>query len=522
MLPVLRRLLWLPALAGPIALISVLWQFNRFVDAAHWNSDAVATALVAEDLAHHVGGATVLGDVSSLSTLLAFRATEWLPAHRWVWGAMPYALTLLGIALLALAAYWLAGRWAAATTAAIALAVSADVLFTQIAPAFRATTWFSVALLAAFVVLLAGDRLRGPWLAASAVLIGLVTGINAVSDPLLIVIGLIPLAIALVTVIVGHPARRSLVAPLAAFAAGLVVSGAAGIEVMRALDLSTHKAGTAYLARARGDLVTTHLHQYWTDLLALAGTTDGPGAIRWWAVPAIVALVAGLVAIPVMAVLAARPGGARPARTAFLAFWTAAIVLLTIGFIVSGTPNGLGGVATDRYLVPLVIAVAATMPVLCAAPLRARCLGAVPATALVIPGLVTIATGDMAVRREAQPQAREAAAIASWLTAEGATAGYADYFTALATTYNTPLIVRTLEACKAPSVHVLCRGTINTRDAWYARNGRARTFIIVNRGTGNGRALAAALPHAHLPHPVATRQFGDIDVLVYRGDITIS
>ena len=49
-----------------------------------------------------------------------------------------------------------------------------------------------------------------------------------------------------------------------------------------------------------------------------------------------------------------------------------------------------------------------------------------------------------------------------------------------------------------------------------------RTFIIVNRGTGNGRALAAALPHAHLPHPVATRQFGDIDVLVYRGDITIS
>ena len=208
MLPVLRRLLWLPALAGPIALISVLWQFNRFVDAAHWNSDAVATALVAEDLAHHVGGATVLGDVSSLSTLLAFRATEWLPAHRWVWGAMPYALTLLGIALLALAAYWLAGRWAAATTAAIALAVSADVLFTQIAPAFRATTWFSVALLAAFVVLLAGDRLRGPWLAASAVLIGLVTGINAVSDPLLIVIGLIPLAIALVTVIVGHPAPR--------------------------------------------------------------------------------------------------------------------------------------------------------------------------------------------------------------------------------------------------------------------------------------------------------------------------
>ena len=39
---------------------------------------------------------------------------------------------------------------------------------------------------------------------------------------------------------------------------------------------------------------------------------------------------------------------------------------------------------------------------------------------------------------------------------------------------------------------------------------------------GSLGALAAALPHARLPHPVATRQFGDIDVLVYRGDITIS
>ena len=499
----------------------MLWQFNRFVDAAHWNSDAVATALVAEDLAHHVGGATVLGDVSSLSTLLAFRVTEWLPAHRWVWGAMPYALTLVGIALLALASYWLAGRWAAATTSAIALAVSADVLFTQIAPAFRATTWFSVAMLAAFVVLLAGDRLRGPWLVAVAVLVGVVTGINAVSDPLLILIGIVPLAIALVVVVAGHHARRSLIAPLAALAAALVVSGAMGIEVMRALDLSTHKAGTAYLARARGDLVTTHLHQYWTNLLALAGTTDGPGALRWWAVPAIVALVAGLVAIPVMAVVAARRGGARVARSPFLAFWTAAIMLLSGGFILSGTPNGQGGVATDRYLVPLVIAVAATLPVLCAAPLRARCLGALAATALVIPGLVTIAIGDMAVRREAQPHARQASAIATWLGGERATRGYADYFTALATTYNTPLTVRTLEACKAPSVQVLCRGTINTRHAWYARDGRTRTFIIVNRGTGNGRALAAALPHAHLPSPIARRQFGDIDVRVYRGDITI-
>jgi hypothetical protein len=127
----------------------------------------------------------------------------------------------------------------------------------------------------------------------------------------------------------------------------------------------------------------------------------------------------------------------------------------------------------------------------------------------------------MAVRREAQPQAREATAISNWLKERGAQAGYSDYFTALALTYNTSLSVRTIEACKQPSVQVLCRGVINTRDAWYAPDQRRRTFIILNAGSGNGRALAAALPRAHLPRPIARTRFGAITVLVYRGDITI-
>jgi hypothetical protein len=518
---VLRRLLWIPALAGPLALIAVLWQFDRFVSAVHWHSDAVATALIAEDLANGIGGHSVLGDVSSLSTLLAFVWTAWLPAHRLLWGAMPYALTLVGVALLALVSYWLAGRWAAAITASLALAVTADVLFTQIAPAFRATTWFSLALLLLFVVVLARGGVRRPALIAAAVGTGLVTGVNAASDPLLVLIGVIPFAIALIPVAIRSTQRRSLTVPLVAFVLGAVAAVTASLATMHLLDLSTHRAGSAYLARARGDLVVTHVEQYWDNLLALAGTTDGTGMVRWWAVPAAVALIATLVTIPVMAVRSARMDGVHPATTAFLTFWSAAVVLLTVGFIVSGTPNGLGGVATDRYLVPLVIAVASVLPVLTASPIRARVVGAIGAAVLVTPGLVTLATADMAVRREAQPQAREATAISTWLKERGAQAGYSDYFTALALTYNTSLSVRTIEACKQPSVQVLCRGVINTRDAWYAPDQRRRTFIILNAGSGNGRALAAALPRAHLPRPIARARFGAITVLVYRGDITI-
>lgn len=517
----LRRLLWLPAIAGPIALCAVLWQFNRLADAVHWNSDAVVTALVAEDLSRGVGGPTVLGDVSSLSTLLAFRWTTWLPDHRGLWGAMPYALTLIAIALLALASYWLAGRWAAAITASLSLAATADVLFTQIAPAFRATTWFSVAALLALLVMLARARAPQAVLMAAAIAVGLITGINAVSDPLLVLIGVIPFAIALAPALVGAPHRRRLLTPLAGFATAGIITTGAGLSAMTAMDLSTHRAGSAYLARGSGDLVATHIHQYWDDLVALAGTTDGAGAVRWWAVPAVVALMAGLIAIPIVTVRWLARGRGRDGRTAFLVFWTASIVLLTIGFVVSGTPNGLGGVATDRYLVPLVIAVGSALPVMTASPVRARVLGAIAATALVIPGLVSIASAELAIRREAHPQAQQAHAITRWLTAQGAEAGYSDYFTALGLTYNTPLTVRTLEACRQPSEHVLCTGVINARAAWYRLDGRTRTFIIVNDVSGNGRALAAALPDAHLPPAIARRRFGQIEVLVYPGDLRV-
>jgi 2-polyprenyl-6-methoxyphenol hydroxylase-like FAD-dependent oxidoreductase len=43
----------------------------------------------------------------------------------------------------------------------------------------------------------------------------------------------------------------------------------------------------------------------------------------------------------------------------------------------------------------------------------------------------------------------------------------------------------------------------------------------MNLGIQYGWSLAAALPRAHLPRPIARARFGAITVLVYRGDITI-
>ena len=81
--------------------------------------------------------------------------------------------------------------------------------------------------------------------------------------------------------------------------------------------------------------------------------------------------------------------------------------------------------------------------------------------------------------------------------------------------------MRTIEACPPASRRALCAGVINTREAWYRPDGRTATSVILNAGSGNGRALAAALPSAGLPHPIARKQFGPVSALVYPGHVML-
>lgn len=262
-------LCWLPMLAGPTALVLTLTQLHRLAEAAHWNSDAAAPAIIVESIDRADGG-TVLGEISSASTLFLFRATRALPDHRAVWDALPYLLAVIGVGLLAWVSFRLSGRWAAAITFAVGTCVSTDVLFTQIAPAFHGTTWLSVAVLLAFLVgLETGIPSRGWHAALAACLVGVFVGANVASDPLLLAVGLLPFA---ATAIMRWRRRQSVDSQRTARLALLTTSAAAvgaigAVLALSAAGMTTSRLerGAGYLPLARPSEIIAHLGQspYW-------------------------------------------------------------------------------------------------------------------------------------------------------------------------------------------------------------------------------------------------------------------
>lgn len=137
--------------------------------------------------------------------------TRWLPLHRQIWEVAPYAMALCSAALVGWGAWHVAGRWAAAIAAAIILCASPNALMLLLALNDHAPTWFALALLGAFVVLLeqrAGSR-ADVWLVALTIVVGVVLGANAASDVLLTIAGAVPLLLAVGGTWVLHPGRRT-------------------------------------------------------------------------------------------------------------------------------------------------------------------------------------------------------------------------------------------------------------------------------------------------------------------------
>ncbi|MHB8643449.1 MAG: hypothetical protein ACYDA3_11270, partial [Gaiellaceae bacterium] len=145
-----RSVHWLP-LAAAAAYVAILaTTFERIVRAVFSNSDAASPAVIAQCLASACGhGRVVLGHIAYLSTLTLDLAAGLLPGHRLLWELVSYASVLAGIAVLVELSRQLAGAWAAGFTAAVAIAMSSAVLYATVAPAFHGTTWTTSALLAA-------------------------------------------------------------------------------------------------------------------------------------------------------------------------------------------------------------------------------------------------------------------------------------------------------------------------------------------------------------------------------------
>ncbi len=144
----------------------------------------ISPLVIAELFSDRAGGHVITSNFPWYSTLIFEEATKWLPAHRQIWELAPLLLALLSIALMSWSALRVAGRWAAALTAVILLCAGPAVLELMFWLTDHTPTWYSPALLAAFLVLLTDSRLSIGWLPLTVItlFIGAVVGIDLATD----------------------------------------------------------------------------------------------------------------------------------------------------------------------------------------------------------------------------------------------------------------------------------------------------------------------------------------------------
>ncbi len=539
---------WLRRLPALVALAAVAYaaaHLPRMVEAITWNADALAPGLIAEragDVAAVPGGGTtVLGDISSASTLWFSFLTSGIPGHRAIWEYAPAVLALCTALLVGWACLRLAGRWAGILGAALVLATGPDVLLTFLAPAFRGPTWFSAALLAALLVAwcLRTDRPLGPSIALGAVA-AVIVGVNLASDPLLALAGAGPLVAAPAIAwwrTRGADARRVMYLALGT-AAGVAVVGAGAHVLMGVSGYVTRRQefGGGYLRVADARDLLEHVPLLGKGVLALAGAPDlggqaqGLAALRW---PLALVAVAGI-AVAVWsrrrADATAEPATASPgppaplalARRIYMTFWGLGAAGVALGYLVSDIPGASVTLAVpgNRYLVPVMLAAVAVLPVILHGPgvARGRRVGAGAASlALAACGALAVANGDL-VRAQQSEITTRADAIAAWLDEQGVDRGYAGYWSAGPLSYHTGLRVLAVRPCLQGARETLCPVALNGRRDWYMPAAEIGSFVLVDVARP-GDAIMAGGWRGSFGRPAVTRRFGTAVVRVYPYDV---
>jgi hypothetical protein len=410
------------------------------------NSDWVAAMVIGERLAAARGWTYVATGVYGFySTIWFEQATQRLPFHQVIWLAAPAAASVGGIALLVAAAARAAGAWAAALTLAMTLAASPITLAHLVVPANRQPTWFTMCLLGAFVILVAAAKkpTSGPVLVSAAV-VGLVTGVNLASDPLMVALsGILPMLAAGIAApfISGDRGRRGSALVTLALVLTLVTAAIATWAARKQSIQTTGLPG--------GPLAFATLPQVASNAaLLFRGATDNLDAnffgkpVNTWSLLQGVSFVVGLVTIVALVARASRsirsplrPLGLIPIG---LVFWATAVILVSTAFTLSRIPEEG---SQQRYLVPFFFAVAAGFPLLVAAagPRARVALSLVPIVFAVTAahGLKQTASEHLLVA----PYTNDLPALEEFLGSHGLFHGYGPYWDANALTWRSGMKV---------------------------------------------------------------------------------
>jgi hypothetical protein len=338
------------------------------------------------------------------------------------------------------------------------------------------------------------------------------------SDGLAALVGLLPFGLAPVLVAVvfrsSHAwriARAGLVVELVAVATWAIALRVAGTLGFVTVAPERHFATTAELGKNAALL--------WNSVFALAGGQPfGQLVSTQSLIQAALGLLTLVALTLVLVAVWLRPndrqiGNGSIAHTLYRGYWSVAVGIVTLAFVFSDVPIDN---SSSRYLVLLVYAVAAAMPLIAQ---RGRVISAVLLVAASTYGFVNVGTLgraiDSGVLRSGDLQPTVA-----YLESTGVTIGYASYWQANSLTWISNGRIHSYgvlegEACGSNDPGALCPHNFNSISSWYQPRPTTRSFVIQD----SGAIYVTSPPSDSLGTPLAVHRMGQLTVYLYDHDV---
>lgn len=511
---------WAPVPFAIAYLVVLAVKLQQLIASVYQNADAASAPVIGELFggppAHRQ---VVLGQLGWFSTLIYELSTRWLPLHRQIWEATPYVLWMVSVALICWGALKVWDRWAAAITGALLVSASPMTIDLLSSLNDHSPTWFSLALLAATLILLQSRPrwLRPVSLALVVVAVGAVVGINAASDVSLLAAGAVPALLAPAVAWGLRPTRRNavffgLMLATMAIAAGTYVMTRAAMRHENVIV----SPGIAHNKLAMAEAVSSNFKLWWQSLMLLGNGNFFGLTLGFTSALLLACAVLTLLAVALIPRAAWRE--LRAAHTAFdrgeadrqairvswIVFWLCSALLLSMSFIFSSNPEDLG---SSRYLVGAIYAIAALAPLLATRGVLSRAAVVGASTLFAFTALLSM-LDNLPISSDTSSFYKDYAQIEKIAIREHATTGYGNYWDTAPLTWATHFRVKAYPVYDCDGT--VCPYTLHSISSWYTPHGNSPTFLI----TDTARPPAVE-PTVNVGKPSSVHQVGPITMYVY-------
>jgi hypothetical protein len=516
---------WLPVVLGGLGVLVVLVRLPHIIGVLYTDGDVASAPVIATLIGHAPGSRMVLlGQYPWYESLWFMRLTHGLPGHREIWEAAPVAFTAFGYGLVVLCAWVCFGGTRALLVAALLAGTTVALRKTLFTMDFHGPLVVHDCVLLAALVLVLRARLSNWAVGTLAVILGAITAVGVASDKTMLIAGVAPLLLA--GILLWARARRARERRAALFVIAVCAIAVLGGELVTTVMHNDRVTPTGYTVLfVAPEHLIANLEIFINAFAYMVGGNFFGAPASATSFLTFAAAVLGFAALFAVArwlwrrapALLARAAEDESPQTAagvgYTLFWALVLIVLTGGFLLSGSPINL---ISARYIAADFVALAALLPVL--APLERRAAHTVVVLAISLFLLLGLYFDISEITGPASaypyPSGRTVGEVEQYLLAHRATRGYAPYWDAADITWATNLRIQAypLAGCATPLG--VCPMPLNQISSWYAPSGAHATFLLTDPATTSNIPVPASFGT-----PVAQATFGNVHVYVYNHDV---